>query len=50
MNSKNSRTTDAHKLLLNLTDKIDFELPDGSYSVSDTQDYSCMTSLLVLTI
>ena len=79
MNSKNSKTTDPHILLLNLTDKInlqrsdkyvaylsqhllymenikksfknnkfkksaptwneDFELPDGSYYVSDIQDY-----------
>ena len=78
MNSKNSKTTDPHILLLNLTDKInlqrsdkyvaylsqhllymenikksckinnfkksaprwneDFELPDGSYYVSDIQD------------
>ena len=66
MNSQNSKTYDPHKLLLNLTDKIDlrgkdkqialsnfkikfkilvrtwneeFELPDGSYSVPDIQDY-----------
>ena len=72
MNSKNSRTSDPHRRLLNLTDKIDFrrklsiyyiwknrkksyknnkfkiltptwneefELPDGSYSISDIQDY-----------
>ena len=80
MNSKNSRTSDPHRLLLNLTYKInlkrsnkyvalsnlniyytwknikrsyknnkfkisaptwneEFELPDGSYSVSDIQDY-----------
>ena len=80
MNSKNSKTSDPHRLLLNLTDKInlkrsdkyvalsnlsiyytcknikksyknnkfkilaptwneEFELPDGSYSVSDIQDY-----------
>ena len=80
MNSENSKTSDPHRLLLNLTDKIDlrrkdkyialsnlsiyytwknikksyknnkfkisaptwneeFELPDGSYSVSDIQDY-----------
>ena len=80
MNSKNSKTSDPHRLLLNLTDKInlkrsdkyidlsriniwytrkntkmsyknnkfkisvstwneEFELLDGSYSVSDTQDY-----------
>ena len=81
MNSKNSRTSDPHWLLLNRTDKInlkrsdkyvalsnlsnyytwekikkpyknnifkisvptwneEFELPDGSYSISDIQDYS----------
>ena len=80
MNSKNGKTSDPHRLLLNLTDKIDlrrsdkfialsnlsvyytrknikkshknnefkilvptwneeFELPDGSYSLSDIQDY-----------
>ena len=81
MNSKNSKTSDPHRLLLNLTDKIDlrrkdkyialsnlniyytwkknikksyknnkfkisaptwneeFELPDGSYFISDIQDY-----------
>ena len=80
MNSENSKTSDPHRLLLNLPDKInskrndkhvalsnlsiyymwknfkklytnnkfkisastwndEFELPDGSYSVSDIQDY-----------
>ena len=80
MNSKNNKTSDPHRDLLNLTDKInlkrsdkcvalsnlrmyytwkkikksyknnnfkvltptwneEFELPDGSYSVSDIQDY-----------
>ena len=80
MNSDNSKTSDPHRLLLNLTNKInlqrsnkylalsnlsiyytwknikksckknkfkisapswneEFELPDGSYSVSDIQDY-----------
>ena len=81
MNSENSKTSDPHRLLLNLTDKIDlrrkdkyialsnlsiyyytwknikksyknnkfkisaptwneeFELPDGSYSISDIQGY-----------
>ena len=80
MNSKNSKTSDPHIRLLNLTDKItlkrsdkyvalsnlsiyytwkyirksyknnkckisapawieEFELPDGSYSISDIQDY-----------
>ena len=80
MNSENSKTSDPHRLLLNLTDKInlkrsdkyvalsnlsiyykwkninkswkntkfkisaptwneEFELPDGSCSVSDVQDY-----------
>ena len=80
MNSENSKTSDPHRLLLNLSDKInskrndkhvalsnlsiyymwknfkklytnnkfkisastcndEFELPDGSYSVSDIQDY-----------
>ena len=66
MNSENSKTFDTHRLLLNLTEKIDlrrkyrsialsnlsiyytwkniknsyqFELPDGSYSISDIQGY-----------
>ena len=80
MNSENSKTSDPHRLLLNLTDKIylrrkdkyiafsnlgiyytwknikkayknnefensaptwneEFELPDGSYSISDIPDY-----------
>ena len=78
MNSRNSKTNDPHRLLLNVTDKINlkrkyvalwnlsiyytwknikrshkhneckisgpicnekFELPDGSYSISDFQDY-----------
>ena len=49
MNSKNSRTSEYHVLILKLTDKLDlisahtwsdkFELPDGSYSISDIQDY-----------
>ena len=57
MNFENSKTSDPHTLLLNLTDKINlknknnkfkisvptsnegFELPDGSYSISDIQDY-----------
>ena len=68
MNSENSKTTDPHRLLLHLTDKInlkrsdkyvalsnlsiyhtwkisaptwheEFELPDGSYSASNIQDY-----------
>ena len=80
MNSKNSKTSDPHRLLLNLTEKInsrksdkfsalsnlsiyytwknvtksyqnnkfkilgptwneEFELPDGSYAISDIQDY-----------
>ena len=45
MNSKNSRTSEYHVLVVNLTDKLDltwseeFELPDGSYLVSDIQDY-----------
>ena len=70
MNSENSKTSDPHRLLLNLSDKTElkrkdnyvalwltftirgkimnlkyragteeFELPDGSNSVSDIQDY-----------
>ena len=52
MNSKNSKTFDLHRVLLNFADKIDlsnlsiyytrnhkFELSGGSYSVADIQDY-----------
>ena len=70
INSENSKTSDPHRLLLKLMDKIDlrrknkyiknmktsykvnnkfkmlapiwneeFELPDGSYLISDIQDY-----------
>ena len=61
MNSKNSKTLDLHRVLLNLADKIDFkksdrfvvlsnlsiyytwnhkfQLPGGSHSVADIQDY-----------
>ena len=50
MNSENSKTSDSHWLILNLSDKKfkisartwndKFELPDASYSISDIQDYS----------
>ena len=58
MNSKNSKTSEPHVLIRQLTHKLDLrrvenytfktsaptwndklELPDGSYSVSDIQDY-----------
>ena len=50
MSFKNSETSNAHRLLLNLKDKINlkrsdvllyegFELPDESYSVSGIQYY-----------
>ena len=66
MNSRDSKTSDPHRLLLSLSDKInwsdkwsdkyvalsdlkvkisaptwneEFELPDGSYSVSDIPEY-----------
>ena len=45
MNFENSKTSDPLRLLLNLSDLLaptwneEFELPDGSYSVSDMQDY-----------
>ena len=39
MNSKSSKISDPHRLLLNLSDNLtwneEFELPDGSYSVSN---------------
>ena len=62
MNSKNGKTSDHHRILLNLTDKVnlkriekshinfkskisaptwdeELDLSNGSYSVSDIQDY-----------
>ena len=51
MNSKNSKTSDTHRLLLNLRGKInlnkvstptwneELQLPDESYSIQDIQDY-----------
>ena len=34
MNSKNSRTSDPHRLLLNLTDKIDLRIKDKYVALS----------------
>ena len=43
MKSDNCKTSDPHILLLSLSNEINLkrsdELPDGSYSVSDIQDY-----------
>ena len=35
MNSKNGKTTDLHRLLLNLTDKIDFRRKDKYIALSN---------------
>ena len=42
MNTENSKLNESHKPVLNLSQKLftnEFELPDGSYSVSHIQDY-----------
>ena len=47
INTENSRTNEPHKFRLTLADKLnlkdpnknEFDLPDGSYSISDIQDY-----------
>ena len=35
MNSKNSKSSDPHRLLLNLTDKIDFRIKDKYIALSN---------------
>ena len=42
MNTENSKLNELHKSVLNLSQRLvtnEFELPDGSYSVSHIQDY-----------
>ena len=39
MNSKNSKTSDPHKLLLNLTDKINSERSDKYVALSNSSMY-----------
>ena len=39
MNSKNGKTTDLHRLLLNLTDKIDFRRKDKYIALSNLSIY-----------
>ena len=39
MNSKNSKTTDPHRLLLNLTDKIDLKRKDKYIALSNLSIY-----------
>ena len=39
MNSKNGKTTDIHRLLLNLTDKIDFRRKDKYIALSNLSIY-----------
>ena len=39
MNSKNSKTSDPHRLLLNLTDKIDLKISDKYVALSDLGIY-----------
>ena len=39
MNSKNSKTSDSHRLLLNLTDKIDFKRKDKYIALSNLSSH-----------
>ena len=42
MNTENSKLNESHKPVLNLSQRLftnEFELPNGSYSVSHIQDY-----------
>ena len=39
MNSKNSKTSDPHRLLINLTDKIDFRRKDKYVALSNLSIY-----------
>ena len=39
MNSKNSKTSDPHRLLLNLTDKIDLRREDKHIALSNLNIY-----------
>ena len=39
MNSKNSKTSDPHRLLLNLTDKIDLRRKDEYIALSNLSIY-----------
>ena len=39
MNSKNSKTSDPHRLLINLTDKIDFRRKDKCFALSNLSNY-----------
>ena len=40
MNTENSKTNESKNFLFEFTDKFDkFDLPDGSCSISDIQDY-----------
>ena len=42
MNSKNSKTSDSHRLLLNLTDKIDLRRKDKYIALSNLKIYNTM--------
>ena len=39
INTENSKTNKPYKFVLNLSQRLEFELPDSFYSVSDIQDY-----------
>ena len=49
MNSENSKTSDPHRLLLNLTDKIDLRRKDKYIALSNLSIYYTWTNVLKVT-
>ena len=45
MNSENSKTSDPHRLLLNLTDKIDLKRKDKYVALSNLSTYYTWTNI-----
>ena len=48
MNSKNSKTSDPHRLLVNLTDKIDLRRKDKYIALSNLSIYYTWKNIKVL--
>ena len=47
MNSKNNKTSDPHKLLLNLSDKIDFKKSDKYVALSNLSIYYTLKNIKI---
>lgn len=45
LNSQNSKTSNLHRLLLNLTDKIDIPIGEKSFASSNPSNYSTIIYL-----